>query len=176
MEIESVWRDNQDKLFLFIRSKVANECDAKDLLHQVYLKAHERHGTLKDLKKARSWLYQVTRNAIVDYYRSHKRMAELPEDLRAPVKEENAWGLISRCVRPFIEELPKLYREALVLSEIEGLDHAHVAKRLKISLSSAKARVLRGRLKLKKKFDDCCIFECGPRGAKIHSDTFGKEE
>ena len=79
-------------------------------------------------------------------------------------------------MRPFIEELPGIYREVLLLSEIEGMNQAQVSKKLKIPLATAKARIQRGRKKLRQKFDACCIFECSPRGAKIHSETFGKEE
>ena len=175
-DVREIWLEHRQKLLLFIRSRVSNGCDAEDVLHDVFLKVHAGHASLRDRTKIRSWIYQVTRNAIVDYYRSRKRMEELPEDLKAPVKEENAWARISSCVRPFIEKLPPLYRDPLLLSEIEGLDHKQVAKRLKIPLATAKSRILRGKQKLKKKFDDCCIFECGPRGAQIHSDTFRKEE
>lgn len=175
MKIDAIWQEHQDKLALFVRGKISNECDGKDLLQEVFLKVKTGQSSLRDEKKAVSWIYQVTRNAVVDYYRSRGRMSELPKDLQTPEKETNNWELISRCTRPFIEELPKIYREALILSEIDGLNHAQVAKKLKISLPNAKARILRGKEKLKKKFDDCCIFECGPRGAQIHSDTFGKE-
>ena len=176
MDIDGVWSENRDKLTFFVRSKVSNECDAKDLLQQVFLKAKTQSRSLRSRQKAVSWLYQITRNAVVDYYRGRGKSVELPEDLPEIRKEKDAWGLISGCVRPFIEKLPPLYRDALLLSEIEGLDHKQVAKKLGISLAGAKARVQRGRLKLKKKFEDCCIFECGPRGAQVHSDTFGKEE
>ena len=175
MEIDPIWMEHQDKLFWFIHSRVSNECDAKDLLQEIFLKVKTRCGSLRDKGKVRSWIYQIGRNAIVDYYRGRDKRRELPEDLPEIKKAKDPWALISRCVRPFIQELPVLYREALILSEIEGLPHAEVARKLGISLSSAKARILRGKRKLKEKFDDCCIFECGPRGAKIHSDNFEKE-
>ncbi len=175
-EIEKLWQENEVKLKMFIRARVSSSCDADDILHTVFLKVKHHSSTVRDPKKAQSWLYQVTRNAIIDHYRAMKKMVELPEDLREEKPQKNAWELISRCVRPFVEDLPPIYREALLLSEIEGLDQKEVAKRLKIPLATAKARIQRGRLKLKKKFDDCCIFECGPRGAQIHSDTFEKEE
>ncbi len=175
-DVAEVWKEHQEKLAFFIRGRISSRCDADDVLQDVYVKVNAGQKSLRDRTKIRSWIYQIARNAIVDYYRSHKKTVELPEDFPAFKKEKDAWTLISRCVRPFIEELPPLYREALLLSEIQGLDHAQVAKKLKISLAGAKARIQRGQKKLKKKFDDCCIFECGPRGAQIHSDTFCKEE
>ena len=176
MEIDEIWKEHQDKLTFFIRSRILNRCDADDVLHDVFVKVRVKSGSLRDRSKIRSWIYQITRNAIIDYYRKHRKTVELPEDLPEIKKGENAWGLISRCVRPFVEELPKMYREALILSEIEGLDQAQVAQKLGITLASAKARIQRGKQKLRKKFEDCSIFKCSPRGAKVLSDTFGKED
>ena len=175
-DVREVWQEHQKKLFLFIRGCISNECDAKDLLQEIFLRMETRGNSVRDRRKIVSWLYQVTRNSVVDYYRGRGKAVELPDNLPAPKKEKNAWAQISRCVGPFIDKLPPLYREALRLSEIKGLTHAQVAKKLKISLPSAKARILRGKQKLKKQFDDCCIFECGPRKAEIHSDTFAKED
>ncbi len=154
MRIDSLWQEHQDKLRLFIRSRVSNECDAKDLLHEIFLRAKTRSGSLRDPKKAVSWIYQITRNAVVDYYRSRGKTVELPENFPELKSEKNAWKLISRCARPFIEELPKIYRDALLLSEIEGLDQKQAAQRLGIPLPTAKSRILRGKQKLKKKFEE----------------------
>jgi len=77
MDIEQIWQEHQTKLYAFIRSKISNECDAKDLLQQLFLKIHEKQDTLRDQKKAVSWIYQITRNAVTDYYRTHKRTVEL---------------------------------------------------------------------------------------------------
>lgn len=173
-KIEQIWEEHQHKLKAFIKSRISNSCEADDLLQQVFLKIKTKNQTLKNPDKALSWIYQVTRNAVVDYYRTHRKTEELPDNLPELKKEENTWALISQCVRPFIEKLPPLYRDVLILSEIEGLNQNQVAKKLKIPLATAKARIQRGKVKLKKEFDDCCIFECGPRGAQIHSDTFGK--
>ena len=175
MNADAVWQEHQDKLRMFVQSRVRNECDAKDILQQVFLKLREKHRTVRDRRKMRGWIYQITRNAIVDHYRSRNRLAELPENLPEVRSEKNAWELISRCVRPFIEELPAPYRDALLLSELEGMDQAEVAKKLRIPLSTAKTRILRGKKKLREKFDECCIFHCDPRGAEVRSDTFGKE-
>lgn len=176
VNINSLWEQHRDKLGLFVKSRVRNECDAKDILHQIFLTLTEKHSSVRDPEKIRSWLYQVARNAIIDHYRRENRMTELPENLPAAKNQKNAWEMISRCVRPFIEELPPSYRDALLLSEIEGMSQAEVAKKLRLPLATAKARILRGKQKLRKKFEDCCIFECGPRKAEIHSDDFGKDE
>ncbi len=59
---------------------------------------------------------------------------------------------------PLILNLPKKYKEALLLSEIKGVKQSEVATQLKISLPAAKSRILRGRELLKKGFMDCCNY------------------
>ena len=83
MDIGPAWSEHQQKLWVFIRSRVKNECDAKDILHQVYLKAREKSATLRDQGKVLNWLYRITRNDIIDYYRSHKNTINLDEELPA---------------------------------------------------------------------------------------------
>jgi RNA polymerase sigma-70 factor, ECF subfamily len=67
--------------------------------------------------------------------------------------------------------LPDPYRDAIVLTEFDGLSQKELAGRLGISVSGAKSRVQRGRALLKRQLLDCCQFEfdrgsvidCNPR-------------
>jgi len=68
---------------------------------------------------------------------------------------------------PMIETLPEGYREALLLSEIDGLPLKEVADRLNLSLPGAKSRVQRGRERLKKAFLTCCHVKFDSRGKPI---------
>jgi RNA polymerase sigma-70 factor (ECF subfamily) len=58
-----------------------------------------------------------------------------------------------------ISTLPAPYRDALVLTEFEGLTQKEMAERLGISLSGAKSRVQRGREQLKRMLLERCQFE-----------------
>jgi RNA polymerase sigma-70 factor, ECF subfamily len=63
-----------------------------------------------------------------------------------------------------IQQLPEHYREAVILSELQGLTQKEVAKVQGTSLSGAKSRVQRGRALLKNMLDDCCRLEFDHRG------------
>jgi RNA polymerase sigma-70 factor, ECF subfamily len=69
--------------------------------------------------------------------------------------------------RRMIYSLPEPYREALVLTEFDGLSQQQLAERLGISLSGAKSRVQRGRQQLKEMLHECCTFEFDRRGKVI---------
>jgi RNA polymerase sigma-70 factor (ECF subfamily) len=63
-----------------------------------------------------------------------------------------------------IDNLPEPYREAIVLTELEGLTQQQLAERAGLSLSGAKSRVQRGRAMLKAELEACCRFEFDQRG------------
>lgn len=163
---ECIWKDYQEGLLGFIRSRVTDISVADDILQDVFVRIHANIDTLKEEGSVKSWIYQIARNALIDYYRANKPMEELPESIAAP--EVDAGGKAQReiegCVVRLIKELPELYREALLLSEVEGLTQKETAERLGLSLSGAKSRVQRGRELLKDLLDGCCHFEFDHRG------------
>ncbi len=167
--IQSIWNEYHDKLHRFIQNRVSDTSIADDILQDVILKVHARIDTLKDSNKIQNWLYQVTRNAIIDHYRAQKQTEELPETLAAVQKEpvDKAREEISSCLQPMIQNLPDHYRQAIMESEIEGVTQKEVAQRHGLSLSAAKARVQRGRAMMKDMLLKCCRFEFDHQGKMI---------
>ena len=68
---------------------------------------------------------------------------------------------------PFVARLPSPYREALTLTEIEGLTQRAAADLLGVSLSGMKSRVQRGREKLRELLEACCRIGLDARGRVI---------
>ena len=69
---------------------------AEDILQDVFLKIHTRIDTLHQQERVAAWIYQIARNAIVDYYRAQRPTTELPETLAAPddlVDPSTAWSI-----------------------------------------------------------------------------------
>lgn len=165
--IEVVFRQFHKQLKRFIFSRVNDEAAADDILQEVFLKVHTNIEHLHDTSKLESWLYQITRNAIIDYYRSKKPSLPLPEEVPDDDRAETPAQKLSTSIHRFIEQLPESYREAIKLSEIDGIPQKEVAKKLGISLSGAKSRVQRGRKMLKDLLFECCHFEFDRSGGVI---------
>jgi RNA polymerase sigma-70 factor (ECF subfamily) len=170
---QQIWKQYHAKLHGFIQSRVGDPSIADDILQEVFARIYSRIHTLKDSGKIQNWIYQITRNAIIDHYRAHKTMEELPESVSTPEMDptEKTRQEIRGWFLPMIESLPDHYRQALVLSEIEGLTQKEVAKRQGLSLSGAKARVRRGRALMKDMLLDCCRFEFDHQGNVIDYET-----
>ena len=157
---ENIWHEYHMKLATFIRSKVTEDV-ADDLLQDVFIKVHARIDSLKEDAKLESWLYQITRNTIIDHYRSKRTTEELPDWIEQPQPEEEEVirKELSSCLEPMVKKLPDKYRKAVQMSEIENKTQQEVAELEGISLSGAKSRVQRGRALLKTMLHDCCQFE-----------------
>lgn len=66
---------------------------------------------------------------------------------------------------PLVAMLPSPYREAITLTELEGLTQQEAAEMVGISLSGMKSRVQRGRRLLRQALDECCEIALDARGA-----------
>jgi RNA polymerase sigma-70 factor (ECF subfamily) len=164
-----LWQAYHDKLLGFIRSRVESTDVAEDILQDVFIKIQKNMAALQDTERLESWIYQIVRHAVIDHYRARKAFEELPQSLAAPEldEEEQARREISTCLAPMLEALPPPYRDALRLSEIDGLKQKQVAEELGLSLSGAKSRVQRGRAMVKDLLTDCCRFERDHRGTMV---------
>ncbi len=165
---EKIWHEYQEKLASFIRTKVAEDT-VDDLMQDVFIKIHARMDSLREDTRLESWLYQITRNTIIDHYRSKQTTDELPDWIEHPQpdEEESIRKELSLCLEPMIRELPDKYRNAIQMSEMENKTQKEVAEQENISLSGAKSRVQRGRALLKAMLDDCCQFEINKKNQVI---------
>src|SRR5574341_918986 len=172
-----IWQEVHDGLRAFIQKRVANEAEVEDILQEVFLRMHRKLESLRDPRRLMSWLFQITRHAIIDHYRAPIRHREVSAGLASDLDSALSASALSSsskdsgllrselagCLRPMIERLSNHYREAVVLVELEGLPQNAAAKRLGISVSGIKSRVQRGRRQLKQMLDECCIIELDRR-------------
>ncbi len=169
LTLEHVWNEFSEKLGQFIRTRVTDPTTAEDILQDVFVKIQSKLDQLKDPTRLQGWLFLIARNAIIDHYRTHRKTTELPESLATKQSSEDDAEIegLKTAFRRMIDNLPEPYREALILTEFEGLTQKELADRLGISLSGAKSRVQRGREQLKQALLNCCSFEFDRRGKII---------
>ena len=167
--LEALWDRYCCRLLAFIRKRVADAHDAEDLLQEVFIRVHQGLCCLREWSRLESWIYQLTRNLIIDYYRRRRPSAEIPDDLPSeeiPV-EGDPLARLAGSLKEMIEALPEHYRQALIMTEYQGLSQKALADALGISFSGAKSRVQRARAKLRDMFLACCHFELDRAGRVI---------
>ena len=165
-DISIIWNEYHDKLHRFIQNRVKDKSLADDILQEVFIKIYSRLDTLKDTEKLHSWMFQITRNTLIDHYREYKKSEELTDenigaDWDASDTEKKD---LSSCFMSLINSLPSKYSKTLIMSEIDGMKQKEVAAKQGISLSNVKIRVQRGRAMIKELLTEGCRFEVDSQG------------
>ena len=164
-ELNRVWIPLNDQLLNFAHKKVRDRDIAVDIVQDVYLKVADGIGKLKNSDKIIPWIFQITRNTINDYFRKSKK--SISTDMQFEIEDDfvqEETRKLAECIQPMIESLPEKYKEAVMLSEIDGLSQKDLAKVLELSYSGAKSRVQRGREKLKEILEQCCTIQTDQYG------------
>lgn len=164
MDTAKIWDEFSLVLKRFIFSKVKNETVTDDILQEVFIKVHMHKNELQKKKQLKSWLFTIANNTTIDYFRKKDLVLPTEPDKNSTEETSKDNHDPTDCLLPLILELPKIYREALLLTEIKGLKQQNAAEQLGISLAAAKSRIQRGKELLKKGFINCCDYTIDENG------------
>ena len=169
IQIQEIWTDLHLELKKFIFSKVKEIDTTKDILQDVFLKIQLNIHTLTDSSKLTAWVYQITRNVIVDHFRKTANVAIQIDglELAEQENEEPLYHSLSNCINQKINKLSDKYMQAMLLTYFNAYSQIELAEKLNISYSGAKTRVQRGREKLKDLILDCPNVETKNKGNLI---------
>lgn len=171
LSLESVWGEYQSALKSFLHSKVSNPDDVDDLQQEILIKTHQNLATVKDADSVKSWLFQLANRTIIDFYRKrarYQRDSEIQaEDLWFEQQEDLIEQEMAKCIQPFVNALPQ--EQAILLSEVDlkGASQKQLADKVGLSYSTLKSRVQKGRVELRKLFEECCTLQLDKNGSVI---------
>ena len=172
------WTEVEKHLRPFIARRVDDPADVGDILQEVYLRMEAGLADLRDSERFGPWLYRVARNVLSDHLRSRARhhpapARELPADdveAAVPDDEPDTERELATYMTSFVAALPPPYREALVLTELQEMNHKDAAQMLGVSLPAMKARVRRGRQQVRQMLEACCDIALDARGRVLSYD------
>lgn len=156
-EINTIWIDLNEELYKFIVGKVKNEQLSKDIHQEVFLKISSKIHQLKHTSKLTSWVYQITRNTIIDHFRkvNDKNVSineiDIPETDTASFEYAN----LTNCINQKIKNLSDQHKEAIILTSFKEYSQKELAAHINISYSGAKSRVQKAREILKENILNC---------------------
>ncbi|HEX2092331.1 MAG TPA: sigma-70 family RNA polymerase sigma factor [Longimicrobiaceae bacterium] len=154
-----------DSVYRFaLRLTRGDEAEAEDLVQDTYLRAYRGWSTYTRGTQCRSWLFTICRNVAVRRGEvKSARMEHLATDLGVDDVEALASvGVLDRAqsqdpegdffdslvddeVRRAIDGLPREYRDAVVLCDLEGFGYGEIAEMLGVAGGTIKSRIHRGR-------------------------------
>jgi RNA polymerase sigma-70 factor, ECF subfamily len=146
-------------------SMLGDTADAADSTQEVFLKAFRGIRNFRRGSSLKTWLYRIAVREALNNRRWFKRHLQRnvsidaePEEGFAPVEvqditaspyEQMATHEIQAAVQDALQEIPEVFRSAVILRDLEGLSYEEVAEVLDCSVGTVKSRILRGRRTLK---------------------------
>jgi RNA polymerase sigma-70 factor (ECF subfamily) len=151
-----------DALYRYAMALTHEQTEAEDLVQETYLRAVKAFGQLVPDSNLKSWLFVIMRNAWLNQVR-HSQTG--PRIIRLENEQDDTarWTasfahnpdvvylrkLESEEISQAIESLPGIYREIVVLRDIEGFSYQEIAAMLGCPAGTVMSRLGRARQKLR---------------------------
>jgi RNA polymerase sigma-70 factor, ECF subfamily len=152
-------------VYNLILSMLGDVADAADGTQEVFLKAFRGIRSFRQGSSLKTWLYRIAIREALNHKRWFKRHLQKNvsidaepeeghaaieiEDLAATPFEQFAAHEIQAAVQSALQEIPEVFRGAVILRDLEGLSYEEIAEVLECSAGTVKSRILRGRRALK---------------------------
>jgi RNA polymerase sigma-70 factor (ECF subfamily) len=114
-----------------------NPSQVDDIVETVFIKCWVNLGKYekRDVSFA-AWLFRIAHNAVIDFRRSHRPLAELSPQIkdvsrRSEPQEEANRSLLKVEVREAIDQLKGSYRQVVMLKFLSGLSHREIAETMR---------------------------------------------
>ena len=137
-------------MFNYVLRLVGDRSLAEDLTQEVFLRVFQGLPKFSLRSKFTTWLFQVTKNRVLDELRANERRPHLTvaledvpplEVVDAPFERVEAVDAVWRSVGNLTVDL----KMALLLRDVVGLSYTEIADSLEITLATVKWRIYKAR-------------------------------
>jgi RNA polymerase sigma-70 factor (ECF subfamily) len=148
-----------ERLYNFACWLTQDRHEAEDLVQETYAKALKGFSSFQPGTNFRGWIYKILRNTFLTSRTGLKATANVPLDLEdeeqvLPTAKETPESILlqrsdSQLVQKALEQLPVVYREALLLCEVEEMSYQEISATLAIPMGTVMSRLSRARRALR---------------------------
>ncbi len=132
----------------FVNQKVFDKSEAEDIVQLSFIKFYKAVSRFDENKPILPYLYQIVRNEIKMYFRSHKKTVALDEAIQIS-EEKELYGFEEQDLEKILSQLKANQKKALQLL-YDGHTYQEIAKELKVPLNTVRTIIRRARLKILK--------------------------
>jgi RNA polymerase sigma-70 factor (ECF subfamily) len=147
------------RLYNFAHWLTQNRDEAEDLVQETYAKALRGFASFQPGTNFRAWIFRILRNTFLT---SRTGLAatrtvpleseDEPEQTAAVSRETPESILLEQAgqqqVQAALEQVPVIYREVLLLCDVEEMSYQEIADTMQVSLGNVKTLIHRGKAAL----------------------------
>jgi len=160
---ELLVRHHERRVFRVALAVLGNREDAEDAMQDAFVQAYRHLAQFRGESRFTTWLTRIAVNAALQKRQARKNIVSLEEAPEIEAQDiprryepwqadpERLFGKqeLRQLIENAIESLPAIYREALVLRDIEEMSAEEAAAALDLTIPALKSRLLRARLMLR---------------------------
>lgn len=170
---ETLVNERSGEIYGLLYRLTENPEEARDLTQETFLRAFQSIRSFRGDSDLRTWIYRIAINQARNrwrWWRRRRRDSTVSIDstdesgkpaLVATLKAENVQSPEQdtlahereRILRNALQGLRRVYRETVILRDIEGFAYEEIAVALDISVGTVKSRLARGRQELRSKLE-----------------------
>lgn len=153
LALERLYTLTSNAIYSYALSVTKNPEDAKDVMHDTFVKAYESaHNYISD-GKPMAWLLTIAKNLCYTLFRKQARFADVSdEDIEARFAEDEAPIEDKLAVKQMLSVLDENERQIVSLHAVAGLKHREIASMLDMPLATVLSKYNRAIKKLQKIF------------------------
>ncbi len=160
---EILVRRYKDPLMNFVYRFVGDRDVSSDIVQDTMIKFYLNKDSYREFAKFSTWIYTIAGNLAKNELKRRRRRSILSlsptEDEKQIQVEDKSFVAPDRAtdsnikhdiIQRALMKIKPVYREMVILRDIQGLSYEEIAEITKVSLGTVKSRINRGRTKLQK--------------------------
>ncbi|MEK7588244.1 MAG: sigma-70 family RNA polymerase sigma factor [Patescibacteria group bacterium] len=154
-QFEETYEMYADAIYKFCVYKTSDPKQAEDLAAETFIRLWEYVASGKDIENTKSFLYQIARNLIIDFYRKKKSssLEKMQDEGFEPSNDDYEKIQNTSEIRMAIDTINTLeekYRDVVYMKLVEEMDLKGISESLNITINNATVRLHRGLKQLQK--------------------------
>jgi RNA polymerase sigma-70 factor (ECF subfamily) len=168
---ENLVDERSGEIFGLLYRLTENSEEARDLTQETFLRAFQSIATFRGDSDLRTWIYRIAINQARNRWRWWRRrrrdstfslddnngrqsfISTLKTETGRDPEQETLAHEREQALRKALRGLRRVYRETVILRDIEGFAYEEIAAALEISVGTVKSRLSRGRQELRRKLE-----------------------
>ncbi|HEY8224348.1 MAG TPA: sigma-70 family RNA polymerase sigma factor [Pyrinomonadaceae bacterium] len=170
---ETLINERSGEIYGLLYRLTENGEEARDLTQETFLRAFQSIRSFRGDSDLRTWIYRIAINQARNRWRWWRRrrrdstvsldspaengrpalIATLKADNTTSPEQDTLAHERQEALRNALTSLRRVYRETVILRDIEGLAYEEIATALDISVGTVKSRLARGRQELRSKLE-----------------------
>jgi RNA polymerase sigma-70 factor, ECF subfamily len=155
---EELYKRHYRRVYSICLRMTQNVAEAEDLAQEAFIQLFRKIGSFRGDSAFTTWLHRLTVNQVLMHFRKRSvklerttEEGETPEQVVRGTENPNKMPVLDRIsLDHALKQLPPGYRSVFFLHDIEGHEHAEIAKILGVSVGTSKSQLHKARMKLRR--------------------------